>query len=210
MTPAPPYDAPPPANERRTPTAGGPVDTGPPTRRPRVHVPPTNGAGSPGEPPAAEEPHNPADTERTQYVERRPAAETTHVDPSGYEGYAEGGYPSYAPYPPPQQYGPPGSRGLPIPQQQASLPGQQYGTPPARAGALPARPPQPSRAGALLLRWALPPPHAEHGHQPMRTRQYPRRAMARRPGPSRARRWPPLPDAYPPAASRPAGRPPTA
>ena len=102
--PPPPYEAAPPTHEIQ-------YDAGPANGTGRAYdVPPGNGAAAP----AAEPEERPAasDAERTQFVEQqqRPPAEATQVDSSGYEGYdayTEGGYPSYAPYPPPQQYGPP-------------------------------------------------------------------------------------------------------
>ena len=104
-----------------------PEQAGPP---PYESTPPVNGTGAAEAAPAAEPEERYDEHEQTQYVERRPpAADATQVDSSAYEGYNEGGYPGYTPYPPPQ-YGPP-------PEQQGQFYGhppyqgqQQYGPPP--------------------------------------------------------------------------------
>src|SRR3569833_1801925 len=76
----------------------------------RYESTPPNGAGAPEAEPEPEQPQY-DDSERTQYVEPRPpAADATQVDGGGYEGYGEGGFPTYSPYPPPppqQQWGGP-------------------------------------------------------------------------------------------------------
>jgi MinD-like ATPase involved in chromosome partitioning or flagellar assembly len=150
---------------------------------------PANGAGAPDEPRPAEpeEPYAISDTERTQFVEQqRPAAEATQVDSSAYEGayegYAEGGYPSYAPYPPPPQFGPPQA-----PEQQGQPPyPQQQGRPPY-AGQQPyGRPPEP-------------PPYApqpEPEQAPYQQQPY-GQPYAQPPAPEQGPPLAPLPEQYP-------------
>ena len=101
----------PPPEQAGPPLYEPPQDTGPPNGTgQRYESTPPNGAGAPEAEPEPEQPQY-DDSERTQYVEPRPpAADATQADGGGYEGYGEGGFPTYSPYPPPppqQQWGGP-------------------------------------------------------------------------------------------------------
>jgi MinD-like ATPase involved in chromosome partitioning or flagellar assembly len=188
----PPEQAGPPPYESAPPPYEPAQESGPPngTGQPYESTPP-NGTGEP----EAEPQQQYDDSERTQYVEPRPAADATQVD-SGYEGYSEA-FPTYSPYPPPpqQQYGPP-------PGAEQGYQQQYYAPPP---GAEQAPPPYPY----------APQPEAEQAYQQQQypPQQYPQQ-YAPPPGPEQGQPYPgqqqygpppgaeqgppfaPLPDAY--------------
>jgi MinD-like ATPase involved in chromosome partitioning or flagellar assembly len=183
----PPYDAAPP-----------PYEAGPPAQEtgPAGPAGPPNGAGQPYEPPngAAEaEPRPPHydDGERTQYVEPRPAADATQVDGGGYEQqqqqYAEG-FPTYSPYPPPQQYGPP-DPGQGYPQQ------QYYAPPP---GGEQAPPPYPYAPQPEAEQQPYPPQQYPQQYAPEQGQPYPgpQQHYGPPPGAEQGPPFAPLPDAY--------------
>jgi MinD-like ATPase involved in chromosome partitioning or flagellar assembly len=206
----PPYDAGPPAQEPGpAPHEASPYDAEPANGSGRPYdVPSTN--GSTGEAPDAEpEGQYEGDAERTQFVEQQhPAAEATQMD-TGYEGYAEGGYPSYAPCPPPQ-FGPPGAdQGRPYPGQQfyGRPPGPEQEPPPYQ-GAQHAPQQEPEQAPYQQQPYGRQPyaqpaqhpydqqPYAqpsvpEQGGQP-----YPGQGYAQQPGVDQGPPLPSLPEAY--------------
>jgi MinD-like ATPase involved in chromosome partitioning or flagellar assembly len=155
---------------------------------------PTNGTGG-ADSGAPAEPYDAGDDERTQFVERRPAAEATQVD-GGYEGYTDTAYQNYAAYPPPQ-YGPSEQAPpYPGPQYYAPQPGQQYAPPPdAEQGPYQQQyqqqypPPQQYGPPPEQGQQYGPPP--EQGQQ-----QYPGQGYGPPPGAEQGPPLAPLPEAY--------------
>jgi MinD-like ATPase involved in chromosome partitioning or flagellar assembly len=130
------------------------------------------------QPPAREPepPYNPADTERTQFVERqRPPVETTRTD-GGQDPYTDGGYQPYPPYPGQQHYPQEQSGPYSSPQYFQAPPPEQGATYPPSYGEQHAPYPEPQQY----------PPQGDQQGQP-----YPRQYEAEQ-GPPLA----PLPDAY--------------
>lgn len=178
----------------------GPEYAGYPPYQPPEHTGPPPYEGPPpnddqGEPAPADD-HDLADAERTQFVEQRPAAETTQFDPV-YEGYSEGGYPSYAPYPPPQ-FSPSagaGQAGPPHPGQPfyGGQPGTEQAPPPYQAA--PYAPRQDAEPGMPYPQQ----PYSQYPYGPEQGRPqapYPGQGFGPPPGAEQGPPFAPLPDAY--------------
>jgi MinD-like ATPase involved in chromosome partitioning or flagellar assembly len=159
-----------------------PYEAAPPENGTAYEATPANGTGA-AEP---ESPRQYDDAERTQYVERRPAAESTQVD----ESYGEDGFPTYSPYPPPQYGRPPGGEpGYAAQQYYPPQPGPEQGPPP-----YPGAPyvPQPEAEQPYQQPYQQP-----YGPPPEQGQPYPgQQQYAPPPGAEQGPPLAPLPDAY--------------